>query len=230
MAKRTRRSETPSPAEPASTGEPRDRIVDALLRLAAENDFRDIGLADVAAEADVPLAMVRRNFDGKLGILAAFSRRIDEQVLDKGPAEGEGARDRLFEILMRRFEALVPYRDALRRIIRSARRDLRFARELHRIAKRSQMWMLVGADIHRGGLRGRLAIQGTVLAYSDVLSVFLDDDEDLARTMARLDHTLRRGERAMEWLDGLCAFVPSFGGHFRDRPRRKEGEGERAVL
>jgi AcrR family transcriptional regulator len=226
MAKRTRRSETPS--EAVATGEPRDRIIDALMRLAAENDFRDIGLADVAAEAEVPLSTVRRNFDGKLAILSAFSRRIDEQVLDKGPAEGDGARDRLFEILMRRFEALVPYRDALRRIIRSARRDLRFARALHRNAKRSLMWMLVGADIHHGGVLGRLAIEGTVIAYSDVLSVFLDDDEDLARTMARLDHALRRGERAMEWLDGLCAFVPSFGGRFRDRPRRS-GE-EEAVL
>ena len=86
------------------------------------------------------------------------------------------------------------------------------ARGLHRIAKRSQMWMLVGADIHKSGLVGRLAVQGAVLAYSDVLSVFLDDDDDLARTMARLDRSLRRGERAMEWLDGVCAFIPGVGG------------------
>jgi AcrR family transcriptional regulator len=231
MAKRARRSaETPSPATPvAPAGEPRDRIIDAMMRLAAANDFRDIGLADIAAEAEVPLSTVRRNFDGKLGILAAFSRRVDEQVLDKGAAEGEGARDRLFEVLMRRFEALVPYRDALRRIIRSARRDLRLARSLHRIAKRSQMWMLVAADIHKGGLVGRLAVEGAVLTYSDVLSVFLDDDDDLARTMARLDRSLRRGERAMEWLDGICAFIPGFGGRLHDRSHRSGG-GEEAML
>ena len=182
------------------------------MRLAAEHDFRDIGLADIAAEAEVPLATLRRNFDGKLAILAAFSRRIDEQVLDKGPAEGEGARDRLFEMLMRRFEALVPHREALRRLVRSARRDLRLARGLHKVAKRSQMWMLVGADIHKGGIVGRLAIEGAVLTYSDVLSVFLDDDDDLARTMARLDRSLRRGERAMEWLDSICAYIPGLGG------------------
>jgi AcrR family transcriptional regulator len=198
------------------------------MRLAAEHDFNDIGLADIAAEAEVPLAELRRNFDGKLAILAAFSRRIDEQVLDKGAAEGEGARDRLFEILMRRFEALVPYRPALRRLIRSARRDLRLARSLHRVARRSQMWMLVGADIHKGGLVGRIAVEGAVLAYSDVFSVFLDDDDDLARTMARLDRSLRRGERAMEWLDGICAFIPGFGGRLHDRPRR--GAGDEAML
>src|SRR5258708_28737980 len=140
MARRARRSaKTPSPvATPAADGDPRDRIIDALMRLAAEYDFREIGLADIAAEAEVPLATLRRNFDGKLGIIAGFSRRIDEQVLDKGPGEGEGARDRLFEMLMRRFEALVPYRHGLRRIIRSARRDLRPARCLPRIAKRAQ--------------------------------------------------------------------------------------------
>src|SRR5262249_54503448 len=141
MAKRARRSAgTSSPAPKSSGGDPRDQIIDAMMRLAAENDFRDIGLADIAAEAEVPLATLRRNFDGKLGILAAFSRRIDEQVLDRGPAEGEGARDRLFEVLMRRFEALVPYREALRRLARSARRDMRLARGLHHVAKRSQMW------------------------------------------------------------------------------------------
>ena len=229
MARRARRSPRIPPAagSPAG-GEPRDRIIDALMRLAAEHDFRDIGLADIAAEAEVSLATLRQNFDGKLGILAAFSQRVDEQVLDKGLAEGEGARDRLFEMLMRRFEALVPYRDALRRLLRSARRDLRLARGLHRIARRSQMWMLVGADIHKAGLIGRVAIEGAVLAYSDVLSVFLDDDDDLARTMARLDRSLRRGERAMEWLDGICAFIPGLGGRRRDRPRR--AGDEEAVL
>jgi AcrR family transcriptional regulator len=225
MAKQARRSAgTPAPAPKPSGGDPRDQIIDAMMRLAAENDFRDIGLADIAAEAEVPLTTLRRNFDGKLGILAAFSRRIDEQVLDKGPAEGEGARDRLFEVLMRRFEALVPYRDALRKLARSARRDMRLARGLHHIARRSQMWMLVGADIHRGGIVGRIALEGAVLTYADVLPVFLDDDEDLARTMARLDRSLRRGERAMEWLDGICAFIPGLGGRFHDRPRRSGGE------
>ena len=226
MARLARRSaKTPSPAAtPPAEGDPRDRIIDALMRLAAEYDFREIGLADIAAEAEVPLATLRRNFDGKLGIIAGFSRRIDEQVLDKGPAEGEGARDRLFEMLMRRFEALVPYREALRRLVRSGRRDLRLARRLHHIAKQSLMWMLVGADIHRGGFVGRLAIDGAVLTYSDVLSVFLDDDDDLARTMARLDRSLRRGERAMEWLDGICAFIPGLGGRLHDRPRRASGE------
>ena len=226
MARRARRSaKTPAAAAPpAAGGDPRDRIIDALMRLAADHDFRDIGLADIAAEAEVSLATLRRNFDGKLAILAAFSRRIDEQVLDKGPAEGEGARDRLFEMLMRRFEALVPYSEALRRLVRSARRDLGLARALHRIAKRSQMWMLVGADIHKGGIVGRLAIEGAVLAYSDVLPVFLDDDDGLARTMARLDRSLRRGERAMEWLDDICAFIPGLGGRLRDRPRRSSGD------
>ena len=189
MARRPGRGAKTSPADatPAEGGDPRERIIDAMMRLAAEHDFGGIGLADIAAEAEVPLATLRRNFDGKLGILAAFSRRIDEQVLDKGPAEGEGARDRLFEMLMRRFEALVPYREALRRLVRSARRDLR-------------------------------------LAYSDVLSVFLEDDDDLARTMARLDRSLRRGERAVEWLDGICAFIPGLGGRLNDRSRRSGGD------
>jgi AcrR family transcriptional regulator len=196
------------------------------MRLAAERDFAEIGLADVAAAADVSLATLRESYDGKLGILADFSRRLDRVVLEKGRAEGEAARDRLFEILMRRFDALIPNRPALRRLLHSARRDPFLARALHRIAKKSQMWMLVASHIHKGGIAGRIAIEGTVLVYAEALRVFLDDDDPgLARTMAALDRALSRGETAMHWLDRICSFLPDTG----ERVRRRTG-GKRAML
>ncbi len=206
------KTEAPAPA-PAATG-PRTRIIDAFLQLAADRDYGRIGLADIATAADVPLAELRALYDGKLGILSDFARRTDEAVLAKGPAEGAEARDRLFEIMMRRFDALLPHRAAIKRIAASAWCDPSLARRLHRTARRSQMWMLVAADIHRAGLPGRIAIEGAVLVYADAMRAFLDDDADLSRTMATLDRGLTRGERAMQWLDSLCRFVPDL------RPRR----------
>lgn len=216
------KSETPAPAV-AST-DPRGRIIYAFLQLAADRDYRSIGLADIATAAKVPLADLRALYDGKPGILSDFARRTDEAVLAKGPAQGAEARDRLFEIMMRRFDALAPHKAAIKRIAASAWCDPSLARRLHRAARRSQMWMLVGADIHRGGLAGRIAIEGAVLVYADAMRAFLDDDADLSRTMATLDRGLTRGERAMQWLDGLCRFVPDLGG--RLRPRRS-GEAAR---
>lgn len=213
------RSAARSPAAPADT---RGAIIEALMTLLATRDFSDIGLADVAKEAGLPLSTLRATYDGKIGIIADYSRRIDQTVLEAGPAEGDEARDRLFEIMMRRFDALAPYKTSLRRLTHSARRDIGLACALNRIARSAQMWMLVAAGIHHGGLMGRIAIQGAVLVYAEVLRVWFDDvDPGQAKTMAALDRALRRGEQAMKWLDGACSFIPRFAE--RDRRARDAG-------
>src|SRR5262249_604151 len=113
-----------------------------------------------------------------------------------------------------------PYRPALRRITRAARRDLILARILHRMALRSQMWLLAAAGIRRRGIVGRLTLEGMGFAQADVFRTFLDDeDEGLARTMAALDRMLGRGEQVLGWVDRLCSFIPDFG----DRVRARRG-------
>jgi AcrR family transcriptional regulator len=193
------------------------------MALLAEKPIGRIGLADVAEAADVPLATLRENFDGKMGILAAFSRRTDLAVLSGGsPDPSAGPRDRLFEAMMRRFDALGPYKAGLHSLAHSARRDPELACALHKIAKRSQMWTLVAAGIHHGGFMGRVAIEGAVLVYAEAMRTWFDDeDEDSARTMATLDRALRRGERAMSVVSDLCGF----GARFMERGRRMREEG-----
>jgi len=226
MARATRRRRpTAATSTPAAT--PREQIIAALMELLAERSLGSIGLAEVAERAGVSLGTLRETYDGKLGILADWSRRLDVAVLEQGPAEeGEGARDRLFEVLMRRFDALSPYKAALRGLARSARRDLGLACALEAILARSQKWMLVAAGIHKQGPLGRVAIRGAELVYLEVMRTWLDDDDPgLARTMAALDRSLRRGERAMQWLDDLCGFVPRFADRARRR-RQRDDEAE----
>ena len=80
--------------------------------------------------------------------------------------------------------------------------------------------MLAAARIHKGGPLGRIAIKGVEFVYLETMRVWLDDDDPgLARTMAALDRSLRRGERAMQWLDDICGFLP----RFTARRRRREG-------
>ena len=227
MAKAPRRTAKRGAAtRGAAATPPRDRIIDALMALLVEKRFGEIGLADVAEAADVSVTALRENFDGKLGILAAFSRRIDLAVLEGGaPDVSAEPRDRLFEAEMRRFDALGPYKAALRSLARSARRDPGLACALHDLAGRSQKWTLVAAGIHHGGVMGRAALEGAVLVHLDAMRTwFDDDDEDSARTMATLDRGLRRGERAMRVLGEVC----SFGARFTDRGRRMRDTGRAA--
>ena len=208
--------------------DPRDRIIDSFLALAAERDFEDIGLSDVAAQAGLSLAELRRAFAHKLDILAAFTRRMDIETLeglDPGMA-GEPARERLFDVLMRRFELLRPHREALRSIVRGLRADPLVGLAWNRVALRSATWMLEGAGIETAGWGGRMRAQGLVLAWGRAFRVFLDDDDPgLARTMAALDRRLREGERRMRRFEDIRRVGGALFGR-RRRARRRPDEDE----
>lgn len=208
-------------AAPQATVAPRDRIIDALMALIAEKGFAAVGLAEIAARSGVSPAALRAAYDGKFGILADFARRTDEAVLASGAAEGEGPRDRLFDVVMRRFDVLAPYKPALRRLGRSAACDPLLACALAEIGGRSQRWMHAAAGIEAGGVSGAIAVGGGLLVYADAMRAWLDDDDPgLAKTMKRLDEGLRRGEQAMRFVNDLCGVLPAF---LRDRPRRQGG-------
>jgi AcrR family transcriptional regulator len=185
-------------SETTQTKSKRDQIVDALMELAAERRWEDISIHDVAVRAGISLADFRDHFPSKGAVLAAFSRRIDRMVLDGTTDDlaGEPAKDRLFDVLMRRLDAMAPWRDALRSIVEWARRDPVSATALNSMALNSMRFMLEAADISSEGATGHIKLQGMVLAWTRILDIWFDDEDPaLARTMAAMDRELSRGEK-----------------------------------
>ena len=210
-----------NPLKPEKTDEtrsPRDRIIDALMGLAAEKPYDEIGLAEIAERADVSLAEFRDLFPSKGAILGGFARRIDHVVLEGTTDElaEEPARERVLDIMMRRFDALKPYRDALRSISRDLRGDPISMTAMNRIAMNSQRFMLAAAGIDTTDALGPLKLQGAVAVFARAFRTFLDDDEeDLSRTMAKLDKELDRGERLLRIADDVHALTAPFRAFFR---------------
>ena len=207
----------------------RDKIIDAFLALLAVKPFEKIGVAEVARAAAISLADMRGEVGSTLEILSAFARRTDETVLadDLDPELADApARERLFEVLMRRIEVLKPHRAALQSLARSARRAPPLALALNGISLRSQRWMLAAARVETSGLPECARAQGLVYVMARTYGVWFDDDDPgLARTMAALDRELANGERALNLFDDLCRFIPRFG-RGRRRRRRDRGGGE----
>ena len=144
------------------------------------------------------LSALRAAYDGRLSVLADFVRRIDEGVLSSLDADmaEEAPRERLFDVLFGRFEALSPHRHAIRNLGDAARRDPLLALELNRIVTGSMAWMLTAAGIGATGPLGRIRAQGLAFVWARTMRVWLDDDDPgLARTMAELDRQLRQAER-----------------------------------
>ena len=184
----------------ATPANERDGIIDAALALIVRDGWGRLGMAAIAAEAGLPILAAYRLFPSKRAILVAFMRRIDEATLASPiePAADERPRDRVFDLLMRRFDALVPYRDALDVLGRELPRDPPAALCTGGRLLFSMGWMLEAAGIATGGLRGIAAVKLTAAAYLATMRVWLrDDSPDLGPTMAALDRRMRGIER---WL------------------------------
>ena len=184
-----------------------NHIVTTALTLATNQGWRDTTLGDIADTAKLSLGELLAIYPTKTAIIAAHSRQIDSQVLKAIDSDlaSEPPRDRLFDVMMRRFDALEPDRDGLRSIIHASLCDPVSAVCSAFVLRRSMIVMLEAASISASGLRGLVRVKGLSAIFLSVLRVwFNDDSEDMARTMSALDRSLRRAELVM----GLCRFPP----------------------
>lgn len=189
------------------------RIIAAAMRLAAERPWGRITLLDIAERAGLKLVDLKAHFASKSAILSAFTRAIDDDMLQRTPArsEGQAARDAIFEVVMSRFDALAPYKASLRSILQpgGAPPDPALARSF----LCSQHWMLQAAGVSTEGPGGLARIAGLGSVYASVMRTWLDDDDPgHARTMAALDRRLRSGERTLRVVDDALGFAGRIAG------------------
>lgn len=208
-----------------ATAKTRQKIVASFLSLLGEKGWHGFEMADVAREAGVKLSVLRAEFPGKTACLRAFLSDIDQKVLDSidPDMDDEPARERLFDVLMTRLDALSPHREAIRALRKAVQRDPQLALKLNREAVTSQRWMLTAAGIPAGGPRAAVMSQALVVAFARVVDVWLDDeDPGLARTMSALARQLDEGEVWMGRIDRVSSFLKPFLSKVRERGTRKD--------
>lgn len=190
------KSKAPGGATASSGATAIDRVVDAALGLAATQGWRDTTLDDIATESGVSLSDVRRQVGGKTEILLALSRRVDAAMLDGDKPEGETVRDRIFELVMRRLDALAKYKAGLKAVTRDLPRDPAALLLLGCGTARSMAWLLEAAGVNPRGPLGGLRVKALGAIYLGTMRRWLGDEgEDSGKTMAFLDKALRRAER-----------------------------------
>jgi AcrR family transcriptional regulator len=191
-------------------------LLAAAFALIGDEGWRGFSFVALARRTGVSRVEIYRQFRSRGALLCALSRRIDEAMLavDEAELAGLPPRDRVFELLMRRLEALVPYRAGLARLARDARADPCVVLLTACRLERSLIWLQDVAGLRRHGLRARLARRLLAAAYLRTIRVWFDDDgADLGKTMAELDKQLRRVQNVA----GL-----------RERRARRAEEGEAA--
>src|ERR1700760_4110535 len=179
--------------------------LDAFLTLVAEKGYGEVTLRDVAAAADVSLADLYRLYRDKAALVSGFLARVDASVLAGTPRQidpEETARDRLFDVMMRRYDAMKLHRDAWRSISRAVRRDPLLALALAPAVRQSMAAMLEAAGLSSEGISGAVRQNGLLAIHAAVSRVFDGDESgDLSKTMAALDGRLKTAERWAQTFD-----------------------------
>lgn len=190
----------------AGTADIRLVVVVTALELAAEKPWEEVTLREISARSGVSLEDIRTHFEDRGDIIAALGRIMDRKVLAGVSAEAEDSssmRERLFDLLMDRFEALNAYREGVKSVLRSFRLDPKQAVICMPHICRSMSWMLEAAGADTAGLSGAAKVAGLTGIYLKVLRVWAEDESpDLPKTMAALDKALGRAEAAVNTLKG----------------------------
>lgn len=175
-------------------------LIAAAFQLAADGGWRSVSVASAARAAALPLARARERFPGRAAILLRFGRLADQSALTEATVEGT-PRDRLFDLLMRRIDALQAYRAGIIALLDALPSDPPTALLLTLATRRSMRWMLDAAGVRVSALRGELRVKALLAVWLWTIRAWRSDEsEDLSATMAALDNALSRAERAAEWL------------------------------
>ena len=192
---------------------PRERALDAFLLLIGERGFGAVTLHDVAQKAGLGLAELYALFPDKVSLASAFMARIDSAVLAGTPSSTdpeETARDRLFDVMMRRYDALKPYRAVLRAFRQAMTGDPLTALALSVPLRRSMACMLEAAALSADGISGAARQNGLIAIHYTVSGVFdRDETSDLSKTMAALDRRLKTAEKWVQLFEKYGKTLPA---------------------
>lgn len=175
--------------------EARSTLHAAWLAAIGEQGWRKASVEDVAAAAGMTADAARRLGGDRIDVLVALQDRVAAEAAAGAAEAGGSVRDRLFDGLMRGFDALQTNRAAVLAIWRS--RDPGVALLLGSRAGLHVRALAQAAGVDVSGARGRLRIAALgALCLQAFRGWAADESVDMSATMAELDRLLERAENA----------------------------------
>ena len=167
----------------------------AALAIATASAWRTLTLLDLARASGRPVSDF---YGASMGeavdcVEEAFDRAIsgDLETLDAS----QTVRDRLFDLIMKRFEAMEPHRAAILAMEAGVDRDPILLAAPHQRHVRCARWVLALAGLEADGMTGNARAQGLGVIIGQARGAWRGDDAgDFTKTMASLDKNLRRAE------------------------------------
>ncbi len=177
-------------------------LIAAVFEQAALRGWPDVSIADAARSAGVPLGEARARMPGRGAVLMRFGLMADQVAL-ANVSMAEPPRERLFDVVMARFDVLQQHRAGVLALLAALRTDPGTSLLLYGATLRSMKWLLDGAGIPNAGITGSLRVHGLLALWLYALRAWeADESADLSATMAAVDRGLDRAIQAENMLPG----------------------------
>ena len=188
-----------------------NQILEGWLIVIARDGWRGGRIDAVAVAAGASAAEVAVVLPDRWTALRAYGRQLDLAALTEAGSDRDASiRDRLFALLMARFDAAEEHKAAARELADAARRDPGLAAFFLTTLPVSVARIAAAAGVDTGGWLGPLRVQLLTVLVAQVSRTWLDDeDTDLAATMKSLDAALARAERWAQRSTGSLAATGS---------------------
>jgi len=176
----------------------KEKLCEAALRLAAKKSWNTLTLEQIASAAKISRAQLQKIISEKNKLLPLIVDFIGERT-----AAGvgkinprEAAHDRLFQVMMARFDVLQDYRAGILSLFEEFRRDPSLARLILPAQIQSMQTALKIAHLELSGITSQLSAFGLLAVYYRALWCWKKDQtQDMSRTMAALAQGLRCADR-----------------------------------
>jgi ubiquinone biosynthesis protein COQ9 len=172
----------------------------AAFEMAADRGWHRMSVAGAARRTGLALDRARLRFPHRGAVLVRFGREADRMALTAATPDAP-VRDQIFDMLMRRLDALQTHRAGVLALFRALPGKPHLALMLTCSNLYSMGWILEAAGVSTSGPIGQLRRKGLLAVWLWAVRAWRSDETvDLSVTMAALDHALARAEAAEGWL------------------------------
>lgn len=174
--------------------EMRSKIIEAVLETLMHTSWDRLTMETLAKKLALTPVQLYHVFPTRCELLKGIVHFMDDKMI-KLYQEGEAnlpLQEKLFDIIMCRFEVMEPYKKSLKNIIFAIWRDPLSFPEGILSGLQSMTLILKTVDVPVDGIKGRLNIKILSLFYLYALKFWFEDEsQDMAKTLAHVDKGLK---------------------------------------
>lgn len=178
----------------------KERIAFAVLDLVNRFGWTNLSLSQIRKAAKIPTQEFHKIVSDKKDLLPLLVRFISDQMAARVERDMRGeARERLFEVIMARFDALQDHRRPILKIVRESRKTLFHPCAFLQAEKEALAQMISLAQLETKRGQYLLLFAGLSFLYVAVFALWMRDETlDMSKTMAGLDRSLKLADKLFE--------------------------------